>query len=62
MGLLILMGLIYLYAIGYWHYWGVIAKRDRRWSRRYFCLKRRNQLLVAGGLFAALAIAIKYSL
>lgn len=62
MGLLILMGLGYLYAVGYWHYWGAVAKRDHRWCRRYFCLKRRNQLLIAGVLFVALVVAFKYSL
>lgn len=32
MYLLILMGLFYLYAVGYWHLSARLAKRERRWG------------------------------
>lgn len=50
MGLWIFTGLLYLFFVGYWHYWATVAKREHRWNRMGYCLERRDRLLVAGAV------------
>lgn len=61
MGILILLGLCYVWWVGYWQYWGWVARHDPRWPRWQYCREQRNALLLFAGVVLALAVAIHFS-
>lgn len=61
MGILILLGIAWLGALGYWQYWASVAKRDERWNRWHYCIAQRNTVLFWSAVGAAVVAALYFS-
>lgn len=61
MGIGILLILGYLSTLGYWQYWAWVAKRDERWNRWHYCIRKRNEILRWSFVMAAVAIGVYFS-
>ena len=61
MGIVILLGLAWLGAVGYWQYWASVAKRDERWNRWRYCIRKRNAILGWSLVMAVVALGVYLS-